>query len=412
MVKHHVYFEALSTMESATPSWTATLAGLGVLSFVDAVRVDRTMADRDWTAVRVLAENVSSIREGDPVRRILLHVVEQLRGDFSWPAVNAALFAYGRALDLDGNWKLAADVFGTVADLARESREHELAIEATIALGGAARRSGDWDRSAAGYSEAAYLAEALGDKASGLTVRIGTANTEIARGNLKAAELILDEVVAEAEVSGLDGVAALALHGSGSVAQLKGNHSRAVSLAYKALEKTTNPTVKDTIMADLATSFFSLGMHAAARDAYLVVSATSRYQWVRWQAAINLMELASIDGQAEAFESYASQLKNQALDPRLRSYFLLFYGQGCRRFGRIEEAREYTAESKRFALANKIHQVAFEAERELTAVEKKARDDERQTTWTEAVPAEITSIAAELSRLRETALSSPTVDWS
>lgn len=407
MVSHHAYFEALSTMDPDTPSWNSTLAGLGVLGLVDAVRSDPTLVDRDWTGVRVLSEQVSSLHEGDPVRRILGRVVEQLQGNsLGMSEVNASLFAYGRALDLDGSWTLAVDVFATVAYIARSSREHESAMEATTALGGAARRSGDWDRSADSYAEAAYLAEALGDKSAGLTVRVGTANTQIARGNLPAAEMILTEVVEEANSFGLDGVEALALHGRSSVAHLKGNFADAVSLGHRALEKTTNLTVKDTIMSDIATSFYALGMHDAARDAYLVVSATARYQWVRWQATINLMELASVDGEEAAFENYASQLRNQALDARLRSYFLLFYGQGCARFDRLDEGNKYVAEAKHFAASSKIHQVAFEAEQELAAGPRKAREKTRQATWAEEIPAHVAGIAAELSQRREAALSS------
>ena len=46
-----------------------------------------------------------------------------------------------------------------VAEIAREEKAPELAIEATIALGGTARRSGDGGRSAEGYAEAAHLAD-------------------------------------------------------------------------------------------------------------------------------------------------------------------------------------------------------------------------------------------------------------
>src|SRR5688572_1919948 len=222
MVRHQAYYEFLAATEPESPGWAPALAGLAVLDLVDAARDDASIIDADWTGVRAVSETVRSLREGNPLRRSLLRVVEQLRDEPDWSAITAGLFAYGRALDLEGSWKLATDVFATVADFAREDRRPELAMEATTALGGAARRSGDWDRSAEGYAEAAHLANSLGDKASGLTVRVGTANTQIARGNLPAAEEILDEVIAEASNSGLDGVAALAYHASATVAHLKG----------------------------------------------------------------------------------------------------------------------------------------------------------------------------------------------
>jgi tetratricopeptide (TPR) repeat protein len=412
MLRHHTYFEVLATLEADSPSWAPALAGLGVLDLVDAAREDSSIIDRDWTGVRAVCERIQGLREGSSIRRSLMKVVDELRGGPDWSRVNQNLFAYGRALDLDGSWNLAADVFHSVAEMARHDRDSKLAIEATTALGGAARRSGDWDKSATGYAEAAYLADALGDKASGLTVRVGTANTALARGNLPEAKAIFEEVIEEADKSGLDAVAALAYHGSASVAHLHGRFADAVTLAYKALEKAGSQTVKDNILSDLAAAFFEIGMHDAARDAYLVTSLTSRYQWVRWQATINLMELASVDGMEQACEGYGRELRHAALDPRLRSYFLLYYGQGCRRFGRQDEGTKYIEEARTFAAASKINQVAFDAERALADRERKTGGDVRETTWTDSIPDEVVHVASALSHLREAAVFSPPVeDW-
>jgi len=415
MLRHLAYYDYLASLEENSPAWTATLAGIGVLSLIDAAREDKSLIDTDWPSVRGLAESVAGIRDGDPLRRVLMRIVDDLRdAGTQWSKVNHSLFAYGRALDLDGSWSLAVDVFDTVAEIARADRDPQLAIDATTALGGSARRSGDWDRSAEGYAEAAYLADALGDKSSGLTVRVGTANTQVARGNLPAAQVIFDEVIAEASKSGLDGVSALAHHGSASIAHLQGRYADAVTLAYKALEKATNPTVRDNIMADLAAAFYHMGLRDAARDAHLVTSMTSRYQWVRWQATVNLMEIASEDGNAEAFDAYGRELKNAALDPRLRSYFLLYYGEGCARLGRHDEALRSIAEARDFAAEHKIFQVAHDAERALTAGEKNARAEEAARVWAnEPVSAEVAHVMSAVGKLREAATASPPVDeWT
>src|SRR4051812_44948637 len=209
MVLHQPYFDVLSAENIGSPEWNAAMAGLLVLRLVDAARADISVVDADWTGLRAVTENVNALREGTPFRRPLTKVIDELRHpESTLLGVNAHLFAYGRALDVNGHWQLAADVFGMVADIARGEKSPEMAMEATIALGGSARRSGDWDRSAGGYAEAAHLADAPNDKASGLTVRVGNANTQIARGTLPAAQNILDEVIAEASKSGLDGVEA------------------------------------------------------------------------------------------------------------------------------------------------------------------------------------------------------------
>ena len=412
MLRHSAYYDFLASLDENTPVWTSTIAGLGVLSLIDAAREDKSIIDADWTGVRTVTDQIELIREGDPVRRTLMRIMDDLRGGGpNWSRVNHGLFAYGRALDIDGRWSLAVDVFDTVAEIARADREPQMAIDATTALGGSARRSGDWDRSAEGYAEAAYLADSIGDKASGLTVRVGTANTHIARGNLPAAQLILDEVIAEASNAGLDGVLALAQHDAGAVAYLQGRYAEAVPLFYKALERATNPSVKDNIMSDLAGALFTMGMIDSARDAYLVSSMTARYQWVRWQSTINLMELASFEGNAEAFDRYGRELTYAALDPRLRSYFLLFYGEGSLRLGRHEEGIRSIAEAKEFATEHKIFQVAHDAERALVTGEKTARVAEAVSEWTaRPIPEEVAQVVSALGSLRESTLRSPPVD--
>jgi hypothetical protein len=412
MVLHQSYFDVLASEQSGSPEWGAALAGLTVMRLVDAARIDSSVIDADWTGLRAVTESIVSLREGTPFRRPLTKIIDELRNPASnWLSITNGLLAYGRVLDLHGHWSLAADVFETVAEIARAERAPELAMEATIALGGAARRTGDWDRSAHGYAEAAYLADSLDDKASGLTVRVGTANTQIARGNLPAAQSILDEVIAEASSSGLDGIEALALHASATASHHKGNFKEAVKLAYRAVEKTTNPSVKDSLMADIAAALAELGMLNAARDAHLIVSMTSRYQWVRWQATINLMELASMERMEGPFEEYAAELRNAALDPRLRSYFLLYYGQGLIVFGKDEEGRKFISEARTFASRHKINQVAFEADEALHAPVKKSAPSKE--AWVEEVPADLEYVTSGLTALRETATrSAPTPEWA
>ncbi|HEX6575442.1 MAG TPA: hypothetical protein VF042_10780 [Gemmatimonadaceae bacterium] len=413
MLRHHPYFELLGTLDEKDPVWTSTLAGLSVLQLIDAAREDKSIIDSDWTGMRAVSDQVSSIREGNPLRRPLVRILDELRGGPAWSVINLQLFAYGRALDLEGSWSLAVDVFDSVADLARAEKDHELAINATTALGGAARRSGDWDRSAEGYAEAAYLADALGDKSSGLTVRVGNANTQIARGNLPAAQVIIDEVIREASLPGLEGVLGLAHHAAATIAFLQARYPEAVTLGYKALKTATNPTARDNIMADMAGAFFMMGKREAARDVYLITSITSRYQWVRWQAMINLMELASYDGNEKVFEDYGRELRYAALDPRLRSYFLLLYGEGAMRLGRHDDGLRSIAEARDFATTHKIYQVAHDAGEALAAGERTARAAEAAKAWSDGpVSDDVAHVMSELSQLRERALmSSHSEDW-
>jgi hypothetical protein len=229
---------------------------------------------------------------------------------------------------------------------------------------------------------------------------------------LPEAKVVLDEVIAEAESSRLEGVSGLALHGRATLAHLEKKYADAVKLAYLALEKTTNFAIKDTITADIAAGFLGLGMHQAARDANLVLSITSRYPWVRSQASINLMELAASDHMNEAFDGYAKKLMNAALDPRLRSYFLLYYGLGCVQLGRFDEGLKYMAEARDFATSHKIHQVAFDAEQALASAGKKTPQVQTSTeAWSEFTQSDVRHVAAVFADLRESALSSSEADY-
>src|SRR6185503_16115783 len=102
--------------------------------------------------------------------------------------------------------------------------------------------------------------------------------------------------------------------------------------AYDALAVTKAPSDRDRIVADLAAGFSELGMREAARDSYLLLLATAQTKWVRWQATINLMELASLDQVQDAFDSYAAELRKAPLGPWLRAHFLLLLGEGLERF--------------------------------------------------------------------------------
>jgi hypothetical protein len=211
-----------------------------------------------------------------------------------------------------------------------------------------------------------------------LTVQVGIANTYIAKGNLPHAQTILDDVVLQARDQHLPEVEGVALHSQSGLAQIRGDFSEGVKLAYEAFNLCAKPADRDLILADIAAGLSALGMRDAARDAHLILAATSQAKRTRWQATINLLELASLDGMEQSFDLYASELRNAPMGVWLRSHFLLIFGEGLARFGRFEAAEEMLQEAERFASANQIHRVAFEAEAALTRVASKAHLAQKQ----------------------------------
>jgi hypothetical protein len=132
-------------------------------------------------------------------------------------------------------------------------------------------------------------------------------------------------------------------------------------------------------------------------------------EWVRWQATINLMELAGREGKEDAFESYASQLSATKLSPAHKAYFLLFRGEGLAAFGKHDAAEENLRAAVSFATDNQLHQIAFEADAALSTLHASQNEARREkasrgrATWSE----DLSHVVAGLSHLREAAFAAP-----
>jgi hypothetical protein len=409
MVKHQPYFDFLAASDQTAPEWEPVLAGLAVLRLIDSrIDVDELHRARDWASLESVRHMVATLREGDPVRAILLRLTETVnQEDISREDVGQGLLAYGRALNFAGRWALACDVFASADRAAGAPANPRLSVESNIAYGAAARKMADWDESAHAYARAAHVASTIGDSAGLLQVEVGVANNDIARGNLPAAESRLDNVIANARAGGFNDVLGLALHSRASVAHLRGGYADAVRLGHEALEATRNLTARDAIVADIAAAFAGMGMRDAARDGYLIVAVTAQSQWVRWQATLNLMELAALDGREPDFDAYARELEIAPLDTRLRAYYFIFLSAGQQRFGREAEAETSLAEGLAFATKNQLHQIAYEAQAAIADMESRGGSLSEPWTPPADVPSNVRYVATALSDLlREAAAGS------
>lgn len=407
MVKHLAYFDALGSFVEQTPPWQSALAGLAMLRLAQPALEKSPAPAPDWAAVFSARKAATRLAEGNPIRSCLVYLIDTIEaGALTRGEIGSGLISYARALNFEGSWALAMDVYATVAESVGPGVDPNVSIEANIGLGGMARRIGDWDKSATAYAHAAHMAQTIGDSAKMLTVEIGQANTALIRGNLPAAQTQLDSVIGEARTKQLRDVLGLALHSRSSVAHARGDYADAIRLAYESLDYTTNMSARDVVLADLAASFGGLGMHDAARDGYLVVAATSQYQWVRWQATLNLMELAALDGLEKVFDDYAVEMSDAPLDPRLRAHYLLYLGTGQLKLGRVDCGKATLDEAAEFASRHQLNQVAYEAMTTLAGTERDARAPVSKSFENE-VTADVLEAASSLSRLRETTVRSP-----
>jgi tetratricopeptide (TPR) repeat protein len=406
MISHQVYFDTLGSMQEDSASWRAVFAGLSVLRLVDTYDPTGPTSNRaNWAQLHAVRTAIEEMSDGDAVRGVLTCVLEEITTRSKVDdTVCAALIGYGRALDYEASWGLATDVFQTVAQLTKPERNARLAVEAHVAVGGAARRNGEWETSARAYSQAAYLADILGDHPGVLTVQIGIANTYLAKGNLPQAEIILDDVIVQARDQALPEIQGHALHSRAAVASRSGQNAEALKLAYEALNLIVKPAERDVVLGDIAAMFTQLGMHESARDAHLILTSTAQSKLARWSATLNLMELASLDGMEDAFDGYARELSRAPMGAWIRSHYLLFLGEGLSRFGRQETAIEALEEAVRFAESNQIHQTAFKAQDALASVRSTSRVVRTFTpppTW---LPDDVGSVIRAISELRKAAV--------
>jgi tetratricopeptide (TPR) repeat protein len=400
-LRHQAFFTELASLEDADPSWRAVTAGLVVLRLVDAwVEEGAGVVAADNWGVRSVRAAVEDMPEGMPARTLLAGVVEALvssRGDLH--AVAPRLMAYARSLELDALWSLGADVYDTILAHVHPVEDADVAVNALLRRGHCLRELGDHAAATAAFGAAGEVAHRVGDMIGQLRARIGEAKLMTARGNLPAADALLERTVADATAHDLKEVRALATHDRSQVAHLRGQYDVAVRLAYEAMRDAENEIQRDRVLGDLAASFYMLGVKSAAQDAFLIIAATAREQYQRWVATINLMELAAEEGVSIQFERHRQQLATAKLPPVLQAQFELHVGRGYQTFGEYTAARTWLERAVRTASAHSLNQLVFEAE---TALSKREPSTvEKVTAAPFQISGEISEIATELKEMRE-----------
>ncbi|HUF26080.1 MAG TPA: hypothetical protein VMM18_03765 [Gemmatimonadaceae bacterium] len=373
-LRHLAYFERLARLEETDTEWRATTAGLVVLRLLDAWMEEgpEQVHAGSWS-FEAAREEVDTVSVGNPVRTILAGVLEGMADTRTRTITTIAprLMAYGRSLNLTGRWQLAADVYQTILAHAHPNEDVDLLIDANMRLGYCLRMQGQFGPAMAAYADAGQLASEIGDVAKVIRVRIADAKIAIDRGNLPEAEAILDRTIAETrDENKLSEVHATALHDRAAVAHLRGDYERAIHLAYDALDLTEDPGARDRVLADIAASFFELGMRSAARDAQLILAATAQAQYIRWMATLNLLEIAAFDECEPIFEQYRRELGAAPLPPMLETVYHLYVGNGCRLFGHLDAARESLRHAVELATKHEFNQLSFTAQKNLDELEQ------------------------------------------
>jgi tetratricopeptide (TPR) repeat protein len=367
-LRHVPHLEAVASSEEGDPEWQTAMAGLVVLRLVDSWIEDGPSSVRqdEWglRAVRNAIEGIESHEQIKTVLASITSLVESSTG-IDMGLLAPRLMAYGQLLEYDSHWMLANDVYDTIVAHTHPIQEADIATQAHLRRGFCLRLIGDVRASLTAYETAGEIASAANDMVGVLRARIGEAKGAIARGNMPRATEILDATISSAAAHRLDAVHSLALHDRSDVAFQTGDYELAIKLAYKALAMADSSRGRDRILSDIAGSFYHLGLHSAARDAYLILAATGQEQYMRWQATLNLMEMAAVDGQEIMFEQYRRSIDSEALPPRQQVFYWMQAGVGYGYLGQYEEGRTYLHRALAIAESFELNKMTHEAEEAL-----------------------------------------------
>jgi tetratricopeptide (TPR) repeat protein len=374
-LRHLAFFEALANADENDSNWRSLSAGLVVMRLVDDW-IDAgytTITEESWS-VGSVREAIAELADTTPLRRILSAVVDTISGStcIDVHALAPRLMAYGQTLEYDARWTLAADVYNSIVTYADPVEDSDLVVSAYIQLAFSLRMVERLDEAAVAYAGASRVAHAAGDMLGILRGRLGDAKIAMARGNMPHAEGILEETITNARDRGFGDLESRALTDRAYIAGVTGQHDRAIRFSYAALEASPNARDRDRILGNIATGFRLLGLFDTARDAYLVLAATSQEQYVRWLAELNLMELAAQQQIELQFDRYRRDLESADFSPFLRVTYLLHVGRGYHLLGRPETGIPYLELAVETAAKFKLNQLMFESESALA--EAKRRD--------------------------------------
>ncbi len=398
-LRHMPFFEEIAALEENGDAWKSATAGLVTLRLVDSWLESGVgnAGDDEWNFRSVCAA-VDNVSERSPMRSLLTSVLMAMReGKPGVRAVVPSLMAYAKALEWDAKWELAMDVYETLLAHLHPIEDSEACVAANIRLGVAYRSISKFEESIAAYGRAFEVGNASGDLVGVLKARIGEAEVAMHRGNLPEAATRFDELINSAATAGLRDIRARALMGRAGVATLSQQYELAIRLGYQALEHQENPIEKDRVLSNIAVAFHHLGVFSAARDAYLVLSVTAREQYLRWTAALNLLDLAAETGSQVLFEQYSRQLAAAKLPPQLEAAYELTLGTGLKRFGQIEIARRHLVHAVELSRVHSLNQYLHEAEKALSGLNAPAPLHRSPT----AMPTGVEEVALAIRELRE-----------
>ena len=369
---HRAYIEALAEASEGSPAWHAIVAGYAALQLFECwLEGGLGAAPPSMLEVQRIWRYVEAVPETCVERRCLTQLVDSIEITLvasprpiaeRRAAVGRAVECYARLLRYEAQWGLAGDVYSALIDYGRTTNDTARLLDSMLMRGYSLRMAGRLDDASAAYAALRQAAEAANDERYRLESYLSDAKVAVERGNYGVACDLLDRTIEEARRAECWVVVSKALTDRARVAAIRGDLELSLRCSHEALDLNADPIGRERILANIALFFAQLGLRTAARDAGLLVVATTQDRTTRLTASINLMELAHLDRRELVFEQYRRELARETMMPNVEVSFLQVSAEGLHAFGRIPEAKRAVERMLDVAARHSLHEHVIRAD--------------------------------------------------
>ncbi len=287
-----------------------------------------------------------------------------LQEDASSAAARPTLMAFAYFLEHEARFAEGLEILELAARMYRGPVPP--AHFATIALfaGRLNRFQAQWPRANMAYAAAEEAAELVGDLRTVFRSRLGRAAVLRGQGNLPAARLMAEAVIAEATGPELSDVRSGAYADLGAVLERQGLYCEALRASYEAFILAHDPLNRMRMLGEVGVKLSELGYYDAARSAFEIVLASNSSFVIRANARLELMQVESALLNRVAFERHRLQLRHDVgrMPPTMAVDFRCKVGVGFARFGQIARAREEWTEGLHLAEQHRLNEWYFRLE--------------------------------------------------
>jgi len=283
-----------------------------------------------------------------------------------------SLSAFAYYLEHEGRYEEALDLVSQAARTFGASVPLEESPRLALEIARLNRRLARWNRANDAYSAAEQAARVLGDERSVLLSRLGRANVMRGQGNLPAARLAVDGVIADATPLDLPEVLGRAYADLGAILAVQGQQLDSLVAQYRAFEYAPDYVTRCRALGDVAVSLRALGVNDVARQAFEIVLDSRASFNVKANAAVELMELEAAEGDRIAFERrrQAARSFEAKMPPSMAVDFRYKQGLGLAHFGQQTQARRELREAMALAERHQLNEWYFRIERTLERLDE------------------------------------------